>query len=63
MGLSERQRLILLHLQTDPVSVDHLIEQTALPAAIILQELTFLSLKGVIRRMDGNLYAKRSKLS
>ncbi len=59
--LSDRQRLILSHMSGDPASVDFLVEQTALPAQVILQELTFLSLKGLARRVDGQTYARRSK--
>jgi DNA processing protein len=63
MGLSDRQRAILLHLNIDPVTVDYLIEQTLFPAPIIMQELTFLTLKGLIRRVDGQSFARRTKTS
>jgi predicted Rossmann fold nucleotide-binding protein DprA/Smf involved in DNA uptake len=39
--------------------VDTLIERTQLPAHIILQELTMLSLKGVVRRVDGQTYQRK----
>lgn len=58
-NVSDRQRSILAHLSADPASVDWLIEQTALPAQVVLQELTFLSLKGHVRRIDGQTFAKR----
>ncbi len=58
-GLTERQRLILDRIGTDPADVDALIDRTALPAQVILQELTFLSLKGQVRRVDGQTYARR----
>jgi DNA processing protein len=60
VGLSEQQRAIVLQLGTDAVDVDTLIERTSIPAHQILQELTFLSLKGVVRRIDGQTYARRS---
>lgn len=60
VGLSEQQRTIILHLGTDAVDVDTLIERTSIPAHQILQELTFLSLKGVVRRIDGQTYARRN---
>jgi DNA processing protein len=60
VGLSEQQRAIVLHLGTDAVDVDTLIERTSIPAHQILQELTFLSLKGLVRRVDGHSYARRS---
>jgi predicted Rossmann fold nucleotide-binding protein DprA/Smf involved in DNA uptake len=41
------------------VSVDRIIEQSDLPAQVVLQELTFLSLKGMVKRIDGQTYAAR----
>ena len=58
-GSSDAQRLILSHMGREAASVDLLIERTSLPAAAVLRELTFLSLKGVIRRIDGQSYARR----
>jgi DNA processing protein len=56
--LSTRQSLILQQFNGEPLSVDFLIEQTALPAPVILQELTMLSLRGLVKRVDGQTYAK-----
>ena len=56
---TDRQRAILDHLGPDPAAVDILVEQTGLPAQVVLQELTFLTLKGQVRRIDGQTYAKR----
>jgi DNA processing protein len=58
-GLSERQQLILDGIGADAASVDALVERTELPANVVLQELTFLSLKGQVRRIDGQTYARR----
>lgn len=58
MLLSERQRLILEQFDGQPLHTDLLIDRTALPAATILQELTFLSLKGLLRRLDGQTYTR-----
>ena len=57
-GLSERQQLILDGFGTDQASVDVLVERTDLPAHVVLQELTFLSLKGRVKRVDGQTYAR-----
>ena len=57
-GLSERQRLVLRGLGTDGANVDAIVERTELPAHVVLQELTFLSLKGQVRRIDGQTYAR-----
>lgn len=56
--LSERQTQLLAQFNGDPLSVDQLIDHTALPAHVVLQELTFLSLRGLVKRVDGNTYAK-----
>ena len=57
VGLSDRQALVLSHLGADPTSVDLIIERTDLPAHVVLQELTFLSLKGRVRRVNGQTFA------
>jgi len=59
INISERQALILGHIDSEAVNVDALVERTSLPAHVILQELTFLTLKGQIRRLDGQTFAKR----
>ena len=59
-GLSERQLLILCGIGSDHADVDTIVARTALPAHVVLQELTFLSLKGQLRRVDGQTYARRN---
>jgi predicted Rossmann fold nucleotide-binding protein DprA/Smf involved in DNA uptake len=56
--LSERQQLILSGIGADHADVDTIVERTALPAHVVLQELTFLSLKGQLRRVDGQTYVR-----
>jgi DNA processing protein len=58
-GLSDRQRAILTGMGTDPSAVDVIVERTELPAHIVLQELTFLSLKGQVKRVDGQTYVRQ----
>jgi DNA processing protein len=57
-GLSDRQRTILAEMGSDPISVDKLVERTSLAAHEVLQELTFLSLKGQVKRVDGQTYVR-----
>jgi DNA processing protein len=59
VGTTDRQRVILEQIGNEPVAVDFLIDRTALPAHVILQELTFLTLKGRVRRIDGQTFARR----
>jgi DNA processing protein len=57
--LTEQQQVIVKALGDDSAQVDTLIERTQLPAHIILQELTMLSLKGIVRRVDGQTYQRK----
>jgi len=57
-GLSEQQGAILRELGESALSVDQLIDRTGLDAGAILKELTFLSLKGLVHRVDGQAYAR-----
>ncbi len=58
-GLAARQQLILKHLEHDSANVDLLMDRTKLEASVILQELTFLTLKGLVKRVDGQTFARR----
>ncbi len=57
--LSDRQRAILEQLGKEATAVDTLIARTDLEAPLVLQELTFLSLKGLVRRVDGQSYSRK----
>lgn len=57
-NLTDRQTLLLRELGDDPAAVDQLIDRTGLDAATILQELTFLSLKAIVKRVDGQTYVR-----
>jgi DNA processing protein len=56
--LTDEQQKILAQLDGEPTSVDRIIERTELDAGVVMRELTFMSLKGVIRRVDGQMYAR-----
>lgn len=58
-ALAGRQQLIMKHLETDSANVDLLMERTGLDASVILQELTFLTLKGLVRRVEGQTFARK----
>jgi DNA processing protein len=59
-GLSDVQSLILQGIGSESADVDTIVERTSLPAHVVLQELTFLSLKGRLRRVGGQTYARRN---
>jgi DNA processing protein len=56
---TERQQSILSAMSNDPMSIDQLIDATDLSAPVVLQELTFMSLKGWIKRVDGQTFVRR----
>ncbi|HEX4793595.1 MAG TPA: DNA-processing protein DprA [Humisphaera sp.] len=59
-GITDQQHAILQGMGVDPIPVDLIVDRTGLSAQIILQELTFLSLKGRVRRVEGQTYARRN---
>jgi DNA processing protein len=60
-NLSEQQELLLSHLSKDAANVDLLIERSGLEAPVVMRELTFLCLKGAVRRVDGQSFALGSR--
>ena len=58
-GLTATQERVLLELGDDPLAVDQLIDRTGLPAGSVLQDLTLLTLKGLVKRVDGQTYLRR----
>lgn len=56
--LTDRQSLILVQLDGEALHVDTLIDRTGLPASEILQELTLLTLKGFVKRVDGQTFVR-----
>lgn len=54
------QLQILDALDGQPMSVDQIIDRTSLDAATVLRELTLMSLKGMIKRTDGQTYVRRN---
>jgi DNA processing protein len=57
--LTDRQRQVLDGLGSDATDVDGIIARTDLDAEVVLQELTHLSLRGLVRRADGQTYVRR----
>jgi DNA processing protein len=58
-SLSAEQQTILDQLDGESLAADAIIERSGLPAHVVMRELTMMSLKGLIRRVDGQTYAKR----
>ena len=57
--LPDRQQLIVDAMGLDPCGVDVIVDRTDLPPQVVLQELTFLTLRGRVKRVDGQTYAVR----
>lgn len=57
-GLTSEQSAILAQLDGESLSADAIIERTALPAAVVMRELTMLALRGAVRRIDGQTFAR-----
>ena len=57
---SPRQQLILNSMGDDPADVDGIISRSDLAAEIVLQELTMMTLKGMVKRVDGQHYVRRA---
>jgi DNA processing protein len=57
-NLSEHQQQIVDQLGSDAIGIDALVERTGMEVSIIMRELTFLSLKGAVQRVDGQNYRR-----
>ncbi|MGD0462478.1 MAG: DNA-processing protein DprA [Tepidisphaeraceae bacterium] len=60
-ALDERQQRIVQAIDLDATFVDTIIARTELPAEIVLQELTMLSLRGVVKRIDNQKYVRKTR--
>jgi DNA processing protein len=56
---TDRQQTILKALDENPTHVDTIIVRSDLPAEIVLQELTMMTLRGSVKRVDGQNYVKK----
>jgi predicted Rossmann fold nucleotide-binding protein DprA/Smf involved in DNA uptake len=59
ISLDERQQLITQAIDQNATSLDTIIGRTDLPAEIVMQELTMLSLRGVVKRVDNQNYVRK----
>jgi DNA processing protein len=58
--LTERQTKILALMGKEPVSIDLLIDRSSLPAQEVLQEMTLLTLRGQVKRVDGQTFVRHN---
>ncbi|HEY3789903.1 MAG TPA: DNA-processing protein DprA [Urbifossiella sp.] len=62
VSLSDRQTAIVNAIDSEPTSLDTIINRTELAAEIVMQELTMLSLRGVVKRVDNQNYVRKTPL-
>jgi DNA processing protein len=55
---SPSQQSLLEHLGIEAMHVDQLVDLTQLPPGQVMQDLTLLTLRGVVKRADGQSYAR-----
>jgi DNA processing protein len=59
ISLTDRQKQILQGITENPTNLDTIINACDLPAEIVMQELTMLTLRGVVKRLDGQTYVRK----
>jgi DNA processing protein len=59
-NLTDRQSKILSLMGGEPTNIDVLIDRSALSAQEILQEMTLLTLRGQVKRVDGQTFVRRN---
>jgi DNA processing protein len=59
IGLSERQSALLSLMGSEPMNIDVLIDRSSLSAQEVLQEMTLLTLRGQVKRVDGQTFVRR----
>ncbi len=58
IALSDAQQVIVDSLSIDPQDVDAIIERSQLEVSVVLRELTLLTLKGQVKRVNGQQYVR-----
>jgi DNA processing protein len=59
--LDDEHRKIVEKIDSEPTALDTIIARTELPAELVMQSLTMLTLRGVVKRVDGQKYVCSEK--
>jgi DNA processing protein len=59
IGLTERQAALLSLMGSEMMNIDLLIDRSSLSAQEVLQEMTLLTLRGQVKRVDGQTFVRR----
>jgi DNA processing protein len=60
-SISAEQQVILSTLDGEALDAETIVERSSLPAQVVFRELTFLTLKGMVRRVDAQHFARRGR--
>jgi DNA processing protein len=58
VSLTDSQARVVAGIEEDPTGLDTIIAASDLPAEVVLRELTLLTLRGVVKRVDGQNYLR-----
>ena len=61
VALDARQQRIVDEVGGEPTALDSIIARTDLPAEVVMQDLTMLTLRGVLKRVEGQVYVCNAK--
>jgi DNA processing protein len=56
--LSAQQQTLIRHLSSEAISIDAIVDRSGLDVSAVMRELTFLSLKGFVKRTEGQAYRR-----
>jgi DNA processing protein len=59
-AFTERQSKILAIMGNEPMNIDLLVDRSSYPAHEVLQEMTLLTLRGLIKRVDGQTFVRHN---
>ena len=57
-NLSPTQQTLMQQMSSDAISIAAIIDRSGLDASVVMRELTFLSLKGFVKRTEGQTYRR-----
>lgn len=61
VALDDGQRKIVEEIDLEPIALDTIIARTELPAEFVMQALTMLTLRGLVKRVEGQTYVRTGK--
>ena len=56
----DHQKRILMGIGSEGANLDGIIARSELPAEVVMRELTMMTLRGMVKRVDGQTYIRKS---